>query len=243
METHINCSLKSKRMKKGMFGFLVIAAGTLLLLFNLNIVPASYERIFFSWEMLLIVIGLVNIVSKDNWFVGCILILIGGFFMSDRLLELPIDFSKIFWPVLIIAIGVMIVIKKTFKNGMNCNTLNHNYQTEAGYIKESNIFGGSKRKITPSEFKGGKITCIFGGSEIDLTQATLAEGKNVLEISAIFGGVSLIVPSDWMVHVEVNSILGGFADKRHLFKTDANSNRELFIKGSTIFGGGEIKSY
>lgn len=243
METIIKNRIKSKQMKKVMFGFLIIAAGTLLLLFNMNILPARYENIFFSWEMLLIAIGLINIVSKDNWFVGSILILIGTFFMSDRLVELPFDFSKIFWPVLIIAIGIYVVIKKAFKKEVVWQPKNDNFQTEAGYINESNIFGGAKRRIAPGVFKGGKVSCIFGGTEIDLTQTTLNEGKVVLDLSAIFGGVSLLVPSDWIVHVEVNSILGGFEDKRHVFNGDKNSSRELYIKGSTIFGGGEIKSY
>lgn len=243
METYVNCRIKSRRMKKIMFGFLVIAAGTLLLLFNMNILPQSYEHIFFSWEMLLIAIGLINIVSKDNWFVGCVLILIGGFFLSDSLIVLPVDISKLFWPILIITVGIFIVFKRAFKKDIIFHSTDNNYKTESGFINESNVFGGSKRRVSPGIFKGGKISCIFGGAEIDLTQSTLAEGKNVLEISAIFGGVSLLVPSDWVVHIEVNSILGGFADKRHIFKGDANGTRELFIKGSTIFGGGEIKSY
>lgn len=243
METYVSCRVNSKRMKKIMFGVLVILAGTLLLLFNMNIIPGEYENIFFSWEMLLIAIGLINIVSKDNWFIGCILILIGGFFISDRIVELPVDFSKIFWPAIIIAIGVFIVIKKTFRKNLPFHETKINYETEAGYINESNIFGGSKRKIAPGVFKGGKISCIFGGSELDFTQATLAEGKNILEISAVFGGVSLLVPSDWNVNVEVNAILGGFNDKRHVFKQEGNNARELIIRGSTIFGGGEIKSY
>jgi len=114
---------------------------------------------------------------------------------------------------------------------------------ESGYIDETNIFGGSKRIISPSEFKGGKVTNIFGGSEINLTQTTLSEGKNVLDVTCMFGGVKIIVPSDWKVFVKVDAIMGGFDDKRMNIKADHDSTKELYIKGLALFGGGELKSY
>ena len=91
-------------------------------------------------------------------------------------------------------------------------------------------------------FKGGKVSNIFGGTEIDLTQATLAEGRNELIIECIFGGVTLIVPSDWKVVLNMSSIMGGFSDKRMYIKESSDS-RILIVKGTAIFGGGEVKSY
>ena len=92
-------------------------------------------------------------------------------------------------------------------------------------------------------FRGGHINCIFGGSEVDLTQATLADGVSELEVNTIFGGVTLIVPADWRVQLKMTSIMGGFSDKRSYIKENTDPSRILIIKGSTIFGGGEIKSY
>lgn len=54
--------------------------------------------------------------------------------------------------------------------------------------------------------------------------------------------MSIIVPSDWTVNLQASSILGGFVDKRHNVK-NTTTDRELVIKGSAIFGGGDIKSY
>ena len=114
---------------------------------------------------------------------------------------------------------------------------------DEGYIRQEDVFSGTKQKIVHQEFKGGKISNIFGGAEIDLSQATLAEGRNELIIECIFGGVTLIVPSDWKVLVEMSAILGGFQDKRSVIKEQPDATRVLVIKGSAIFGGGEIKSF
>lgn len=105
------------------------------------------------------------------------------------------------------------------------------------------MFGGSKRRIANQVFKGGELNNIFGGSELDMTQAILNEGENVLEIHCIFGGVGMVVPADWNVRIDVVSIFGGFSDKRTIIKQGADDSKMLIIKGTCIFGGGEIKSY
>ncbi len=64
-----------------------------------------------------------------------------------------------------------------------------------------------------------------------------------MDILAIFGGTTLIVPKDWKVTLDLVSVLGGFSDKR---RRDPNieyeEDKHLIIKGFILFGGGELKS-
>ena len=237
---------RQKLVKKGAFGLIIIAAGILLLGFNFNILPDHLHHIIFSWQMLLIVIGTVSLFTSENKTPGMILIFIGGFFMIPRILD--IDTGKLFFPMLLIAIGLMLLFKRgmfnwrhPFKVAGPGNSGFTSY-VEEGFINESNIFSGSKHRVVNQVFKGGKVSNIFGGTEIDLTQATLAEGRNELIIECIFGGVTLIVPSDWKVVLNMSSIMGGFSDKRMYIKESSDS-RILIVKGTAIFGGGEVKSY
>ena len=231
-----------KQLRKGVFAFIIIAAGLLLLGFNFDLLPDRLHHIIFSWQMLLIVIGVVSIFTSENRTPGMILIFIGGFFIFPRILN--IDSGKVFFPMLLIGIGLLMLFKRGFMNTWRMPKAN-NFTTyvEEGYINESNIFSGSKHKVVNQVFKGGKVSNIFGGTEIDLTQATLAEGRNELNIECIFGGVTLIVPSDWKVVLNISSIMGGFSDKRFHVKENSDPSRVLVVKGSAIFGGGEIKSY
>lgn len=222
-------------------GVLVIFAGLILLLANMNILSYEARHAFFSWPMMLIGIGVISLFGSSNRTPGYILIVIGTVFMIPRIFNVDFNIMHVFWPAILIAIGILILLKRMPRRPLRSNFSTHQTTAE-GFLHEDNIFSGGKQKVT-HEFKGGQINCIFGGSEIDLTQATLGEGTNHLEINTIFGGVTLIVPADWKIQLKMTSILGGFSDKRSYVKENPDPSRMLIITGSTIFGGGEIKSY
>jgi len=228
-------------MKKIMFGLLLLIAGSLLLAFNFEILPIAYKSIVFSWPMLLIAIGLINIFSKEGYVMGGILLVIGSYFLIQRGFPDNSSIISLYWPVVLIFVGIVIIVKKSTFNFHN--HFEKNTTTDSSFIEEINIFGGNKHNVNAPLFKGGKIINIFGGSHIDLTKTNLEEGKNTLEIVCVFGGVELIIPSDWIVHIEVASVLGGFGDKRVAINSSTQSSKELYIKGVVVFGGGEIKSY
>ena len=92
-------------------------------------------------------------------------------------------------------------------------------------------------------FKGGDVTSIFGGTVLNFMKADI-QGTAVLDVTAIFGGCEIIVPSNWKLKVDVTSIMGGVDDKRYPeLLTDNGPEKMLILKGSCIFGGLEIKSY
>jgi len=230
-----------RRMKKYALGAVVILAGLILLGLNFNVIPYSWRSIVFSWQMLLIAIGVISLFGKDSYIPGIILILIGGIFIIPRFGVLPFSVHNLFWPALLIAFGIIVLFKGFKPHRFHGNR--EEFIVEDGYISEEAIFGGSKQKVVHQAFKGGKISCIFGGTEVDLTSCSLAPGEHVLEITAIFGGASVIVPADWKVIVKNSSVLGGFEDKRRIIKENTDPSKVLIIKAEAVFGGGEIKSY
>jgi predicted membrane protein len=244
MEANESKHDNGQQMKKYLLGVIIIAAGFLLLLSNTGILPYDFKHIFFSWQMLLIGIGCISLISSESRIPGTILIVIGTVFILPRVFDFPFNAWHLFWPLILIGIGVMILTKRipgrAFTGHQKATT---DHPLEEGYIHEENIFSGGKQRVMHQVFKGGHINCIFGGAEIDLTQASLAEGINELEVNTIFGGVTLIVPADWRVQLKMTSIMGGFSDKRAYVRENPDTSRILVIKGSTIFGGGEIKSY
>ncbi|HEY0610067.1 MAG TPA: LiaF domain-containing protein, partial [Chitinophaga sp.] len=104
------------------------------------------------------------------------------------------------------------------------------------------VFGGDNRVVLSKNFQGGDITSIFGGSEVNFTQADFT-GTVVVEATAVFGGIELIVPANWEVKMEVNTIFGGVEDKRPVELMGPNPDKMLVIRGTCVFGGIEIKSY
>lgn len=231
--------------RRTIFGFIAVGFGLLLLASNFNFINYNMSRVVFSWQMILIVIGVVQITNHKNKPTGYILIAIGSFFLLPEIFHFPFNFMRLFWPVLLIIVGLSFIFfhrSKNFSASADSKQFDKDNIASA-FIDELTIFGGTKRKITNKEFKGGRLTTIFGGAEIDLTQAELAEGSQVLEITCIFGGSSLIVPPDWTIHVDVVSVFGAFEDKRTFIKKTEKTAGILVVKGIAIFGGGDIKSY
>ncbi|MEI7662807.1 MAG: DUF5668 domain-containing protein, partial [Bacteroidota bacterium] len=183
-----------QQRKKYALGVIIIVAGIFLLIDKTGFLPFELQHILFSWPMLLIAIGFVSFFSSESRTPGTILIVIGGIFLLSRIFELSFNVMHLGWPLILIAIGVLILFRRSPGSMMDWRFPNRSNQNlDDGYIHEENIFSGGKQRVIHQVFRGGHINCIFGGAEVDLTQATLAEGVSELEVNTIFGGVTLIV--------------------------------------------------
>ncbi len=101
------------------------------------------------------------------------------------------------------------------------------------------VFGGASRK---GRWRVGsllKAVAIFGGVEIDLTDAVFESPEVVIEVVAIFGGVDIKVPENVSLHGTGVGIFGGFDVKE---QTSADPYAPVvLVKGAAIFGGCEAK--
>jgi hypothetical protein len=119
--------------------------------------------------------------------------------------------------------------------------------SETSYSKEdivnaTSIFSGTNKSILSKNFKGGEIVNIFGGTELNLSQADM-NNEAIIETTTIFGGIKLIIPSNWTVKSDAAVIFGGIDDKRPMPALNEPTNKVLTIKGTVIFGGIDIKSH
>jgi predicted membrane protein len=250
METHGDYRDERRRHRRenhllsnnrAIIGVVLVIAGLFLVLRNTGIFPHIIDNVIFSWPMLLIVIGLVITVGSSGAKIsGVIMMAVGAFFLIPIIFRETFHMYNVFWPSIFIIIGIIFIFSKR----QSWNPATTAPQTGDDYIDIINIFSGGERQVVSENFRGGKLTAIFGGGELDLTKAKLAPGTSVLEIACIFGGTTIIVPDDMFVKIEVTPILGGFGDSRKLIPgRNVDTTRMLIIKGAVIFGGGEVKSY
>ncbi|MBW4888734.1 cell wall-active antibiotics response protein [Mucilaginibacter sp. HMF5004] len=123
----------------------------------------------------------------------------------------------------------------------NTNTTDAKYNMGDDYLDAISIFAGAKKRVLSKDFKGGEIVNIFGGADIDLTQADI-NGRVIIEVTQVFGGIKLIVPPHWHVTSDMVTLFAGFDDKR-MMKSDYGSDKILVLKGTSIFAGVDIRSY
>lgn len=233
--------MKTVFEKRNLLGILFLLVGSILLLDFYNIIPWSIPSYVISWKSFLFLLGLYFLVTSRDKTTGIILVIISTIFIVTDAFDMRFwEVVRLVIPLVLIIAGLAIIMRKqTFKpiqinipEGDNVND----------YINETNIFAGGEKKLRSQNFKGGAITSIFGGSELDLRTAQLAPGVNAIDLLCIFGGTSLKVPEDWDVKIEVNAIFGGFSDERKLERKERleNSEKTLYLKGLVLFGGGEI---
>jgi predicted membrane protein len=231
-------NINNKTDRRMWLGGAFIVLGFLFFLNSLDILDFSITRIIFSWPFFFLIIGVFIAINTNKKLLGGILSGLGIIFLIPRIFP-SIDYNgTIVFAILFIALGLYIILNRRDKDNIGIS------QQSKDYIDDIAIFGGGNKVITSDNFKGGNITAVFGGSEINLKGCKLAEGTNVIDVLCVFGGTTLIVPQDWNVILNITPIFGGFSNK--LIK-DPNAvqdqNKTLIVKGMVVFGGGEIKSY
>ena len=266
METEVKKSFRSGFSKGVGFGLLLILIGSIFLGIKTGFIPGQLESVIISWPMLLILIGFGNLL-KRHWISGIIFLVLGKFFLVPKIIEaypeilpgLNTDFANIYWPLLFIVAGILIILHRfiypqsgvgKFENKWkNQQNYHHQYHhkdyskwnaSENGFSKSS-VFGSGDHIVLDPEFKGGDMNAVFGGMTLDLRRTSLPDGETHLEINAIFGGIIIYVPEDWYADIHIDTVFGGFQDNR-LPKDPLDTTKKLVITGSCVFGSGELRN-
>lgn len=242
---------------RGIIGLLFIIMGGLFLLNNMGIIEGNISHIIFSFPSILIFVGVVSLLNGRRVIFGTLTLFFGIILMLPKIYpDIHYDDGTVF-SIFLICAGLLILFRKKTHSYRHqkinevCDDFrqrdwkkewNTKSDINEDKIDDVAIFGGGKRVLHSNNFQGGNITAIFGGSEIDLSECKLAPGENYIDVLAIFGGTTIIVPKDWKVIVNVFPLFGGFSIKgRKDPGVDYDPTKALIIKGTVIFGGGEVK--
>ena len=254
MEDNKQQTTYTGKSKGGLFGLLLILAGVLFLAFNFGWLDPSLRYILFSWPMIFVVFAFIALSKKEYWGIVFWLVLAAFFLLPriaavypDMLPGIDKNFARDYWPVMLIVIGLAIILRMSFGKKLLCRQKSHRHiefnqieGTSGVYVRKV-IFGGNEDIFLEPIFRGGKIEVVFGGVELDLRRTTLPEGDTHLSIEAVFGGIKLYLPNDWVVVPQIDAILGGVDNKRFSPVVQAEPSRRLIITGEVIFGGCELR--
>lgn len=232
-------------------GFALLVVGGLLLAREAGVYFPGW---FFTWPMLLIGIGIfTGIRHQFNSPVPFILMVVGGIFLAG---EISAEYSlrQFLWPAILITLGLVFIFRSR-KFGSKAKSYDRDrvvtdqdqqqwqeaMKNQQDVIDVTAIFGGVKKNVLTKQLKGGEIVTFMGGADINLTQTDF-QGKVIIDCFNMFGGTKLIVPADWDVQSQVVAIFGGVDDKRPPVAS-VDPNKVLFLDGTCLFGGVEIRSF
>ncbi len=187
------------------------------------------------WPLILIVIGAVQLATRSGGYLGgVILIGAGALFQARNLNLLPESIWPLLWPAALVLAGVWLILGRLGSSPMQASS--------EDTISAFAAFGGIGPRNNSSSFRGGSITALFGGAEVDLREAQLAPDGASLEVTSAFGGAEIWVPDDWNVRISGIPIFGAWEDKtRGTNKTDPNAPT-LKVSVFVMFGGVEVKN-
>ncbi len=242
MENDTNRPVHTSQKGRLIFGAILIVIGGIVLLGNLDFFNVDLSFYLFSWKTILIYIGIYLLAARPQSYSGYILMGLGFIFWIPNIFGENISLHEVFWPLVLIGLGILLITRQRNRHHEKRQNNKKGYSDNKGYLNDISVFGGGIKIIQSDNFKGGSITAVFGGSEIDLRQVSMEEDFIVIDVFTMFGGTKLILPENWKVEWDGVSLFGGFSDKRRI-NTGVVTEKTLVIKGLVMFGGIEVKSY
>ncbi|MEO8134264.1 MAG: DUF5668 domain-containing protein [Betaproteobacteria bacterium] len=221
------------------FGVLIILAGALALLDNLHVFNA--RQVIHFWPMVFVVFGVLKIFQARDpagYIVGGALVIAGTAMTLQNMGLLTIRWRD-WWPLLLIGGGVLIIVTGLYgrQGGKSMGVLEMRSSSDS-IVDVGVLMSGIHMSNATQDFKGGKVSAIVGGVEIDLRNASIQDSAT-LSIFALMGGIEIKVPGDWSVVSNCVPIMGGVDDKS---VPPANPVKRLVITGYVVMGGVEVKN-
>ncbi len=211
--------------------------GALLILVGVGFVLDQVGLVDFGavlsvwWPLILVAIGVLQLLTQSVPLpVGVAVTLVGGALLIDRLGLLPVNVWSLFWPLLILLAGVYLLLTRGGRGPA---------VSGADRLNLLALFGGSNHRIEAETFRGGSAVALFGGIDVDLTAARLDPEGAMLDLTAAFGGIEVVVPTQWRVKMSGLPLFGGWDNKT---RTDDASGQApvLTVRCLAAFGGIEV---
>lgn len=226
-----------KKSNQVLWGIILIGIGLLL---GMNAFGITSVNLFFDgwWTMFIIVPCVAGLVSGNDRTGNLIGLCVGVFLLlcCQDILDFELMW-KLLLPAVIVLFGVKMIFG-SFSSGKSTQILQR-LQDGNGQLRYGTaVFSGQKMNFSGEVFQGAELNAVFGGIDCDLRNAIFQQDC-VIQASAIFGGIDILVPSNINIKVTSNSIFGGASNKA------ANPHNELaptlYINCTCMFGGVEIK--
>lgn len=226
-----------RKLGNVLWGLVFIIVGGIL---ALNALEMTNINIFFSgwWTLFIIVpcfIGLIKDTDKTGNLIGLMIGVVLLLACQDL-----VDFNmiwKLMFPAILIVIGISFLFKDAFHGKINreIKKLNANSKDAQEFCS---TFGGQTVDFTNEEFKGAELNAVFGEVRCDLTEAIIKKDQ-VINATAIFGGIVILAPKDVNVKIKSTPIFGGVTNKVRNHYNEKNPT--IYINATSVFGGVEIK--
>ena len=218
-------------------GLIAIAVGVAMTLDNLGLLESG--RYLRFWPLGMMALGAVQLwqarEGRGGAFGGLVLTTIGTWLLIEKTTFVRLSFWDM-WPTLLVVFGAFLVWQGLTGSRARVATA---APADNAIVTAIAILGSVVRGNNSPAFRGGDLSAILGGCELDLRQAAI-DGEATIEVFALWGGIEIRVPDDWSIDSRVTPILGGVEDKTR--PPRSVSRHRLILRGFIVMAGVEIKN-
>ena len=226
---------------------LIIGVGVLLFLDNFGLF--HIYNVWRYWPVVLIAVGVSKLFdcrgAGGRLWAG-MMIAAGVLFLLDALRIFHVGWHLI-WPLALVGLGISMLMKSLERKTLadRCVTTSSGDASAVDTLREWVVFGGIKRRLDTPNFQGGEMVAVFGGIDVDLRRANIADTVKevVIDANATFGGIEVKVPETWRVITRGFGIFGGYEDKTIPPRPQEGVTAPtVVVTGYAIFGGVAVQN-
>ena len=157
-------------------------------------------------------------------------------------------FSKMFWGVLVVLIGILIIVNAIFNTNLPIFRIllalffiylgvKMLLDLRPNKVDSDSVAVFSEGVYEATGLKQKEFSAVFGSQTIDMRHVQFPPRAEI-EMNAVFGSSTLLLPGDVRVEVEQNAIFGS-VDAKKLGGGSADSP-QLEVECNAVFGSIEI---
>ena len=209
-------------------GTILIALGGIYLTERIGWIDDAGDIIARWWPSALVFTAvMLFIANRRHWMTPAVVGSIGAILLLNTTGMSDTEVAVV-WPFVLLAAGLLVLFGQ---RGVQ--------ESSDDRISTFAAFGSSQVASHSRHFEGGNIGAVFGGTELDLTDAALAENASI-DVFTAFGGTDISVPQGWKVVTHSLPLFGGVDNVTTKERLDPDAPT-LDVSATVLFGGVEVK--
>jgi predicted membrane protein len=231
---------------RAVVGLIIVAIGAILLAGNLGWFDARH-LLRSLWPLALVAAGVAMLRDSEQrkghpW--AWVFITVGLWLFADKIGWVQFNIWELIVPGILLFVGGTLVWR----------AMSEQRQVQEAEAKQPSLLGPEQSEFVRSfafmsycdlhpvahSVRGGDLTAVMGGIKLDLRDTGMEGEQITIEVFAFWGGIEILVPSDWLVSSKVTTLIGGFVDSRRPSKVIPT--KTLIVRGFNLMSGIEVKN-